>query len=246
MKCTNLFLSLSFFISLTANAANEIKLAAGTSVIGYFKKMQGDFQKESGHSLVYTREAGLTAENSLMAVDLGNADVGIIGTSWEDLMKIVQSKKIVLKNLDKIQHQEIGKDRLSFIASPGCPEIVSKENLAKILTGGVTNWKDVGGPDQAIQIVMGANTTGTQKVISDKIMGGADFARKGLKTLNTYPEIVSLLASSKGMISFAPGGEQLTGVVVLKTEEIVRPIVAMTKGTPSEASKRLMTYFSKK
>ncbi len=87
-----------------------------------------------------------------------------LGASSRDISDDEKSKGVV--------PVAIALDGLSFIVNGSTINIdnLSKTDVAKIFSGEVTNWKQVGGPDAAIVVVVREEGSGTRTAVSDLIL----------------------------------------------------------------------------
>ncbi|AEV94825.1 phosphate ABC transporter substrate-binding protein PstS family protein [Pediococcus claussenii] len=77
---------------------------------------------------------------------------------------------------------------------------ISKDDLMKIFTGKITNWKSVGGPDKKIVVINRAQGSGVRKTFEQSILGGKEAMTSQEKDSNgTVQKIVS---STPGAISY--------------------------------------------
>ena len=75
---------------------------------------------------------------------------------------------------------------------------LTKQQLTDIFTAKVTNWKEVGGPDEPITLVTRPKTSGTRALFAKYAMGGAEEAsNKSLETDNSGL-LVQSVARTKG------------------------------------------------
>lgn len=59
---------------------------------------------------------------------------------------------------------------------------LTKQQLQDVFTAKVTNWKDVGGPDEPIVLVTRPTTSGTRALFTELALGGKEEAsNKSLK-----------------------------------------------------------------
>ncbi len=118
------------------------------------------------------------------------------------------------------------------------------EQLSDIHTGKITNWKEVGGPDQKIIVVTSHEGSATRAVFQKKVMKKADYVNNARTVKSTRQEL-NLVAKykggigavSKGFVDMNPGR-----VSVVSTKEISRPLSIITKGNPNSEVKSIIDY----
>ena len=126
------------------------------------------------------------------------------------------SEKIKLRNASK-PYKEIvvAFDALSVIVNPeNKVKKLTKEELKKIFTGEITNWKEVGGDDARIVVYTRESSSGTYEFMKGFVMDKKEFAKTAIST-----------ASNSGMVqsvSQTPGAIGYCGLAYL--EDIIMPI----------------------
>ena len=110
---------------------------------------------------------------------------------------------------------------------------LTHEQLADIHSGRITNWKQLGGADEHIVVVIPPQTSGTRSVIQDTIMEGAAFVerpyvtvtdREALEVVAKFPSAIALLSET-----FVKGAK---GVKVVSTPPLKRQLSIITKNEP--------------
>jgi ABC-type phosphate transport system substrate-binding protein len=232
----------SLFIFGLSSSAETIKISAGVVPMeNVFKKIQGPFEKQTGITLVLVKGTHVT---SLEDLQNGKAEVASVAFSFEDWLVRAQKDGLVLKNKSELKFRVIGRDNAKFIANSSNPmKSLSFEQLSRIFTGAVKNWKEFGGPDQKITVVVSEKFPGFNGLIRDKVMGGADFVG-AQKISGEADEVKQIIAKNPGAISFLPSGAVDNQVSVIQAPEIGRPIVAATKGIPSPKVLKLFNFLS--
>lgn len=133
---------------------------------------------------------------------------------------------------------------------------LTKEQLSKIYTGEITNWKDVGGTDQNIVVIGREASSGTRSAF-EEILDIADEC-KYAQTINSTGAVVAAVESTAGAIGYVSLENvtdkvialQLDGVAVSEetisngTYSLQRPFVMATKGEVSKQSQEVQAVFS--
>lgn len=125
------------------------------------------------------------------SVDIGNSDVYAEEKEGIDAAKLVDHKVAVVG-----------------IAAAVNPNVgitdLSKEDLIKVFTGKITNWKDVGGKDQKIVLVNRPDSSGTRAVFNKFGLDGATPA-EGITedSSNTVKKILKETEGAVGYLAFS-------------------------------------------
>ena len=73
---------------------------------------------------------------------------------------------------------EVANTRMAFAINKDNPVVaVSDDTMRRILLGAITNWRNVGGPDRPIRIVIVRGGGGVQASIEDELLHGKSIAR---------------------------------------------------------------------
>jgi phosphate transport system substrate-binding protein len=123
---------------------------------------------------------------------------------------------------------------VAFIVHPSNPvKSLTLPQLKEIFAGNIKNWKEVGGADSAIIVVTEAPAGGIPIIVEEKLMGGVAVAQQARHVANA-PQIPLIVKQLPGAIGCASVQHDLTGVVVLQTEEIIAlPLFLVTKVNPN-------------
>lgn len=126
------------------------------------------------------------------SVDMGNSDVAA-------------ETKLSKDKADKLKDHKVAVMTVATIVNPDIGTVVkslTKQQLQDIFTAKVTNWKDVGGPDEAIVLVTRPNTSGTRALYKKYAINDAEEAsNKSLETDNSGL-LVQSVAQNKGAIGY--------------------------------------------
>jgi phosphate transport system substrate-binding protein len=132
---------------------------------------------------------------------------------------------------------------------------IKKDDLIKVFTGKITNWKELGGPDQKITLVNRPESSGTRAVFNKFALGGATPA-EGITedASNTVKKIISETPGAIGYLALSYFTDntvtQMSIDGVKATAENIQsgkfPVWAYehmyTKGEPTEVEKAFLDY----
>ncbi|HEB02768.1 MAG TPA: phosphate ABC transporter substrate-binding protein [Nitrospirae bacterium] len=121
---------------------------------------------------------------------------------------------------------------------------LSWQQLSDINSGKIKNWSEVGGKDQIILVVTSHAGSATRDVFQKQVMKKEPYAGNARVVKSTRQEVrlVSkykggIGAVSEGFIALNPGQ-----VKTIKTKEISRPLIIITKGKPKGDIKKVIDY----
>ena len=227
----------------SADLSGSITMAGSTSMEKLANALGEVFMQKYPNVTVNAEFSGSSAGiESLLA---GSVDIGNSSRNLSDEEK----SKGAVENIVAI-------DGIAVVVDPANKvEDLSKENLYKIYTGEVTNWKDLGGDDQAIVVVGREAASGTRGAF-EEILDAKDKC-KYANELDSTGAVMAKVASTKGSIGYVSldvlddtvKAEKLDGVEAtvdnIKNGKYLlqRPFVMATKGEISEQSEEVKALF---
>lgn len=179
------------------------------------------------------------------AVQIGDSDI----FAPDDLKRELVDHKVAVVGFAAMANKGPFNEK---VAAASMPE------LAKVFSGTVTNWKDLGGTSQPIVVINRAPGSGTRAVFGNIVLGGDKFVES--QTEDNSGALVAKLKQTKGAItymalSFADPELRVLGLktdagVVDATPATITggtyPIWSYehmyTKGQPSGATKEFLDY----
>jgi len=147
-------------------------------------------------------------------------------------------------------------DGVAVVVHPDNPvEDLSTAQMINIYAGNITNWKDVGGADQAINIFTREEGSGTRKTFWSKLLGKGKIIEDA-SFVGSNGEMRLAIAGDPGAIGYVGIGHidetvkapKLDGVAPSQENAasgaypIVRKLYMNTKGEPSDLVKAFIDY----
>lgn len=162
-------------------------------------------------------------------------------------------------------------DGLSVIINPSNPITqLGMDQIGAIYRGEITNWKDVGGPNQAISLYGRQSNSGTFVFFQEHVLGKQDYSAD-MKRMNGNAQIVEGVMADKAGIGYVgvgyivdqKSGKVRPGIKVLNVSKtpggnafsplnkaavdsgdypIARPLFQTTNGIPKGAVKAFLEY----
>ncbi|HJD16333.1 MAG TPA: phosphate ABC transporter substrate-binding protein PstS [Candidatus Enterococcus stercoripullorum] len=175
------------------------------------------------------------------AVNIGNSDVFAEEKSGIDAKKLVDHQVAVV-GITPIVNKKVGVKNISM------------ENLQKIFTGEITNWKQVGGNDVDVVILNRASGSGTRGTFERWVLNGKE--PKAAQEQDSSGTVRQIVADTPGAISYVAFSYVTKDVATLaidgvepnddnvKTNKwIIWSYEHMyTKGQPTELTKKFLDY----
>jgi phosphate transport system substrate-binding protein len=189
-----------------------------------------------------------------VSVTAGGSGVGIAALLEENTDIAMASRAVKFKermrflNRDlKLVEVVIAYDALAVIVHPDNPvDQLSLAQLKQIYTGEVTNWKAVGGRDEAIVAFNRESSSGTYGFFQKKVLGGEKFGK--LQSVGANGELVEKVRDNTQSIgyvgiAYTGGGSKAIQIVNAETGQPVAASMdnAMDKTYP--LTRPLFYYF---
>ncbi len=184
-----------------------------------------------------------TSKGMLMLIE-GKVPVAAISDTLDDA--IGAAKKAGAASVPaNLKMTTILTDKLIPIVHPDNKvSTLNKDQLKAIFSGKTTNWKDVGGVDAPIVVVVGPVGAATRAVIEKQVMGGTTFAASA-KELRTTAAEIGEISRDKNAVGYVGVGVAKSGsgkVREVKAPEVSRPLGFVTIGEPNAEVKKLLDF----
>lgn len=176
-------------------------------------------------------------------------------------IKDSEAKALSDKGKAAVEHI-VAFDAVTMIVNLQSPvKSLTLAQLSDILTGKVTNWKDVGGPDLGVTVYSRESSSGTYAFVQEQVMGKADFVSSA-RLMPSTESILQAVAQDKTGLGYVGLGYVTADVAVVavakdagsapitpsvaavldKTYPISRPLFIYSAGQPSAAAKLFIEF----
>ena len=126
------------------------------------------------------------------AVQIGDSDIPVSQSSVTDTTLVDHQVAVVA---------------FAMIAHPSVTaKGLTKQQVQDVITGKVTNWKDVGGNDQKIEVILRPATSGTRKVFKKIVLGDLTETSNPASTQDATNTVIQLVSQTPGAISYVALG----------------------------------------
>lgn len=230
-----------------AEIQGTVTASGSTALLPLLKPAQEEFQKKNGKATVTIAGGGsFTGQNQVAtgSVNIGNSDVAL-----QDSLKdkgLVETKLVGIPFVF-IANVDVNIDNLS------------QQQYVDIMTGKVTNWKEVGGKDQKITLVHRAKSSGSRATIAEVVLKNAAFTDNAV-IQDSNGAVRSAISSTPGAIGYVDAAyvdQTVKGLayngVKYSVDNVVNgtyPVYTFgrmfTKGEPAGAVKAFMDYATSK
>jgi len=146
-------------------------------------------------------------------------------------------------DFSRLKTFEVANTRMAFAVNKVNPvDMVPDDKMRQILLGTITNWRDVGGPDRPIRIVMVRGGGGVQASIEEELLHGKSVAAPNPILVQISSQVIKVteqLPDSLGLSQLGIVAKSDTHE--LKTEHpILQRLAFVTLGDPTPAMLRVI------
>lgn len=226
-------------------AAEELKISGGVSAVSnIFSKVEKPFTAKTGIKLIWTHKDpnGHGGDQTFIDVDQGTAEAGATGSTWSDWVQLLKDKGYTPKHLDEMKNRVIGKDIIRFYTYQGGPAKLTEDNVRDLLTGKIKNWKEVGGEDRAVQVIVSGKQPAAEKFLVQHFLNKTPVASTKKVDGAEIAVYIKNLGSTPGAFGFGP--KDYPGANAPNQPSIGRPITMIWIGTPSKSLTSLMSFIA--
>ena len=227
----------------TANFSGTISLAGSTSMEKLCEAMSESFMNDNPDYKVTVEYTGSGA--GLEALAAGSIDIGNSSRALSDEEKEAGA----VENIVALDGIAVITDKENKVGD------LTSEQLAAIYTGQITNWKDLGGNDEAIVVLGRESGSGTRDAFEElmEVTDKCEYAQE----IDSTGGVLATVASTPGAIGYVSldvvddtvNAVKLNGVeaseenILSGDYQLQRPFVMATNGAVEEQSEAVQKWF---
>lgn len=226
-----------------ADLSGTVTLAGSTSMEKLANAMNEAFMEKYSNVSATAEFTGSSA--GIESLEAGSVDIGDASRALSDDEK----SQGIVENIVAIDGIAVITDTANTITD------IKSEDLAKVYTGEITNWKDLGGPDEQIVVIGREAGSGTRDAF-EELMDVKDSC-KYAQELDSTGAVLAKVAATPGAVGYVSLDvldDTVNGLKINSVEPtednilagdyvLQRPFVMATKGEISEQSKQVQAYF---
>lgn len=172
----------------TEELSGTLSMNGSTSMEKVIKAVNGAFMEKNKGVTVNLNLTG--SGTGIQEASEGKCDIGN------------SSRKLKDEEAEKLDATVVGLDGIALVVNPvNKLEDISLENLAKVYSGEITNWKELGGDDKAIVVIGREDGSGTRDGFESIVMG--DKETKYAQELESTGSVINAVATTDGAIGYA-------------------------------------------
>ena len=187
------------FIGCSGNGTDGVSgfiTGSGSSALLPLAKDAAEKFKEDNPDVSVTLNAGGSGTGLKQvadgSVDIGNSDVPAEEKLEEVYYSQLVEHKVCTVTIATVVNPELAKE----------VEGLTQEQLIGIFTGQITNWKEVGGPDEEILLITRPQTSGTRAIFRQYALDGNEEMSGAALETDDSGTLLQTVADNKGAIGY--------------------------------------------
>jgi phosphate transport system substrate-binding protein len=153
----------------------------------------------------------------LLALFDHRADLAMISMTLERAVEILRKSDPDLP-FQRLKVFEIARTRAALVIHPDNPVRSARlQDIGKILTGEISNWKQLGGPDLPIRVVAVREGGGVLASVEAKLLGASHISAPDAIRVQVGTQVVRVVAQEPGAIG-------ITQLAIVKSSSAVEMI----------------------
>ncbi len=181
----------------------------------------------------------------IQAVHDGTADIGM------------SSRALTAEEAAGVEIHQIAVDVIAVVVHPtNSVRNLTLEELRRIYLGEITNWREVGGADLPIVVVMRGKNSGTRGAFDDLVLSGEEPSAVRAQIAVTAGDVVAIVADDPGAIGYVGFGNLESGVAMIAIDGVfpsvetardgsyplVRPLLLLTGPLTQPLARRFVEF----
>ena len=168
--------------------SGTLSMNGSTSMEKVIKAVNGAFMEKNKGVTVNLNLTG--SGTGIQEASEGKCDIGN------------SSRKLKDEEAEKLDATVVGLDGIALVVNPANKlEDITLQDLAKVYSGEITNWKELGGDDKAIVVIGREDGSGTRDGFESIVMG--DKEPKYAQELESTGSVINAVATTDGAIGYA-------------------------------------------
>ena len=227
--------------------SGTVKASGSTALLPLLKAGQEEFQKKNAKATVNIAGGGsFTGQNQVAsgAVDIGNSDVAL-------------DPKLNDKGL--VEHKLVGIPFVFVVNKDVKVDNLTTQQYVDIMTGKITNWKDVGGQDLKITLIHRSPSSGSRATIQELVLKTNKFTDTAV-IQDSNGAVRAAIASTAGGFGYIDAAYADASVKTLAVDGVKYSLADVaagkykvltfgrmyTKGQPNGATKAFIDFVTSK
>jgi phosphate transport system substrate-binding protein len=230
MKLRTLLAGLLLLAPVSSAVAGTVTIKGSDTMVILGQRWAEEYMKKKPDTVIQVTGGG--SGTGISALINGTTDICQSSRS----MKPQEKEKLRDRYNSPGVEIPVARDGLAvYVNAQSAITELSMEQLKGIFTGKITNWKQLGGPDNNIIVYSRENSSGTYVFFKEAVLMGADFTARA-QTMPGTAAVVNAVGKEKFGIGYG-GAAYAKGIKVIKVKkDAASPGVMPDKGTVMNGS----------
>jgi phosphate transport system substrate-binding protein len=196
----------------TSAQAGTVTIKGSDTMVILGQRWAEDYMKKNPNSVLQVTGGG--SGTGISALINGTTDI----CASSRAMKPAEKEKLRDRYNNFGVEIPVARDGLAvYVNASSALTEISIPDLKGIFTGKITNWKQLGGPDNNIIVYSRENSSGTYVFFKETVLGGADFTPRA-QTMPGTAAVVNAVSKEKFGIGYG-GAAYAKGIKILKVKK---------------------------
>jgi phosphate transport system substrate-binding protein len=243
-----MMLSIISTVSVNAGSRERVQITGSTTVLPVAQRAAEEFMNK--YDITVSVRGGGSGTGISALID-GRADIA-------DASRPMKKKELEIAKNKGVNPKEhiIARDGIAVVINNNNPvDELTLDEVKKIFSGTIKNWKQVGGPDKGIVVVSRDSSSGTFEAFKDIALDGNKYSKDALR-LGSNKAVSSTVARSPYAIGYIGMAYLSSRVKALEVDgikptmkaagsgkyKIARPLFMYTDGEPTGNIKKFIDF----
>lgn len=217
-------------------SAQTVRLHGSTTFALLISNQRAALETQCGVKL---EVVGNGAGRGLNDLADGQADIALMAGPLAAVARAMNAEKPGSIDVTGMTSVPLAGLKLLLVANPAVGvKSLTEAQARDLFSGKATNWKDVGGADVPVKVVLPFPGDGARVSVEDELLAGTGFS-KDVILRNSSKDIAPVISQLPGSLSFLTA-EHAAGLTTLSCDkDLVMPLFLVTKGEPAGDIKKV-------
>jgi len=211
--------------------AQTVRLHGAVALAKTIDSKKADLETKSSVKLEIV---GNGAGRGVADLSSGQADIALLAGPLKEVAAAMNNEKPGTVETVGMKETYLTSVKGAFITNPNVGlKSITHAQMCDVLTGKLTNWKELGGADLPIKVILPFGGDGTRLVFQSQVLLGADYVKNAV-VRNSAKDLVVVVTQVPGACSVVSVANVESSVVSLSLEkDVIIPWTLVTKGEPA-------------
>ena len=218
--------------------AGTVRMHGAVTLDKLLRAQQAAIESQTGATLELL---GNSSGRGLADLSSGSADVALIGAPLKGVAEAMNAEKPGSVNTAGMSEIPVTNIKLAFITHPSAGvKSLTTAQVRDVFSGKITNWKQAGGADVPVKLVMPFPGDGARITVRETLLQGGGFPKDMIQR-NGANDLCVVVAQLPGACTIlSPKNIQGAVARVALEQDVVMPMLFIVKGAPAGEIKKVV------